>query len=70
MIILRYFYIVYFFGLMIALISSFSKFYYSKGKLSARVLDLLKNIMFCPLYPLSLFSKEGRKRFTNFINKF
>lgn len=67
---IKYFYAFYFFGLFLAIIASISKFFYSKEKIKIRIIELIKNLLFTPFYPLSFFSKQGRDKFTNFINKF
>jgi len=70
MFLLRIFYFLYFCGLTIAIIASLSKFYFSRTKVKIRIKELMANLVFLPLYPFSIFSKEGRKKLTNFINKF
>jgi hypothetical protein len=69
MLLIRLIYLAYLGGLGFILLASFSRFYFSQEKIKSRLIALFKDVIFAPLFPFSLFSKEGRKRFFSFINK-
>jgi hypothetical protein len=69
MLLIRLIYLIYLGGLGFMLAASFSRFYFSEEKIKVRLIALVKDVIFAPLFPFSLFSKEGRKKLFSFINK-
>ena len=68
MALLKLIYLLYFGGIGFWLISSFSRFCFSKEKMKHKLISLIKDLACSPFFILSLFSKEGRKKLSTFIN--
>lgn len=67
--ILKVFYMVYFAGVALFVLNSVSFALFKKATIKLKIKRIFSAVIFSVLFPLSLFSAEGRKVLFNNFNK-
>ncbi len=69
-ILLRIFYLIYFLGIALFIYHALSRMLFSSGGFLKKLAALGKEIAFSVVWPLALFSKDGRKKLSQFGRTF